>query len=87
MNLEALALVLMLVLWAALGSVCWLVGAVARRGRGTLLALPLAGLGGLAGGLLVPTLGRRDDVGLLVSLLAAVVGGLLFAAARFRLTR
>ena len=72
MNLEALALVLMLVLWAALGSVCWLGAAVARRGRG---------------GLLVPALGRRDGVGLLVSLLAAVVGGLVFTAAGLRLGR
>lgn len=87
MNLEALALVLMLVLWAALGSVCWLMGAVARRGRGTLLALPLAGLGGLAAGLLVPALSRHDGVGLLVSLVAAVVGGLVLTAASLRLSR
>jgi len=60
---------------------------VARRGRGILPALPLAALGGLAGGLLVPALGRRDGVGLLVSLLAAVVGGLVFTAVGFRLSR
>jgi hypothetical protein len=35
----------------------------------------------------VPALGRRDGVGLLVSLLAAVVGGLAFTAAGFRLSR
>jgi uncharacterized membrane protein YeaQ/YmgE (transglycosylase-associated protein family) len=87
MDFEALALALMLVLWAALGTACWLAGAVARRGRGILPALPLAALGGLAGGLLVPALGRRDGVGLLVSLLAAVVGGLVFTAAGFRLSR
>jgi hypothetical protein len=87
MNFEALALALMLVLWAALGTVCWLAATVARRGRGVLPALPLAALGGLAGGLLVPALGRRDGVGLLVSLLAAVIGGLAFAAAGFRLAR
>jgi hypothetical protein len=87
MNFEVLALSLMLVLWAALGSVCWLAGAVARRGRGALPALPLAALGGLAGGLLVPAVGRRDGVGLLVSLGAALLGGLLFAAAGFRLSR
>jgi uncharacterized membrane protein YeaQ/YmgE (transglycosylase-associated protein family) len=87
MDFEVLALALMVVLWAALGTVCWLAGAVARRGRGVLPALPLAALGGLAGGLLVPALGRSDSVGLLVSLLAAVVGGLLFAAAGYRLAR
>jgi len=87
MSFEVLALALMLVLWAALGTACWLVGAVARRGRGTLPPLPLAALGGLAGGLLLPALGRRDGVGLLVSLAAALLGGLLFAAAGFRLSR
>ena len=87
MNFELLALAAMLVLWAALGAVSWLAGAVVRRGRGSLPALPLAGLGGLAGGLLVPALGRRDGDGLLVSLLAALVGGLVFAAAGFRLGR
>ena len=87
MNLETLALVLMLVLWAVLGSVSWLVGAALRRGRGTLLALPLAVLGGLAGGLLVPALGRRDGLGLLVSLLAAVAGGLVLTRAGLRLNR
>ena len=87
MNFEVLALVLMLVLWAALGTVCWLAGAAARRGLGVLPALPLAVLGGMAAGLLVPALGRRDGVGLLVSLGAALLGGLLFAAAGFRLSR
>jgi hypothetical protein len=87
MNLEALALVLMLVLWAALGGACWLAAAVIRRGRGTLIALPLASLGGLAGGLLVPALGRRDGVGLIASLLAAAAGGLVFTAAGLRLGR
>jgi hypothetical protein len=87
MNFELLALASMLVLWAVLGAVSWLPGAAACRGRGTLPSLPLAGLGGLAGGLLVPALGRRDGIGLMVSVLAALVGGLVFAAAGFRLGR
>jgi len=88
MNFELLALAAMLVLWAVLGAVSWLGSAVARRGRGALPALPLAGLGGLAGGLLVPALGRRDGIGLMVSVLAALVGGLVFAAAAgFRVRR
>jgi hypothetical protein len=87
MNLEFLALVLMLVLWAALGMVSWAAGAVIRRGRGVLPALPLSAIGGLAGGLLVPALGRRDGVGLLVSLLAALLGGLFFVALGFRVAR
>ena len=87
MNLEVLALVLMLVLWAALGMVSWVAGAAVRRGRGVLPALPLSAIGGLAGGLLVPALGRPDGVGLLVSLVAALLGGLLSTAAGFRLNR
>ena len=87
MNLEVLALLLMLVLWAALGMVSWVAGAAVRRGRGVLPALPLSAIGGLAGGLLVPALGRRDGVGVLVSLVAALLGGLFFVAAGFRLAR
>jgi hypothetical protein len=87
MNLDVLALLLMLVLWAALGMVSWVAGAAIRRGRGVLPALPLSAVGGLAGGLLVPALGRRDGVGLLVSLMAALLGGLFFVAAGFRLAR
>lgn len=87
MNLDALALILMLVLWAALGIVWWLVAAVLRRGQGTLAALPLAAVGGMAGGLLVPALGRRDGVGLALSLVAAVVGGIVLTAAGLRLGR
>ena len=87
MNLEFLALVLMLALWAALGMVSWVAGAAIRRGRGALPALPLSAIGGLVGGLLVPALGRRDGVGVLVSLLAALLGGLFFVAAGFRLSR
>jgi len=87
MNFEALALALMLVLWAMLGTAFWLAGAALRRGRGVLPALPLAALGGMAGGLLVPALGRRDGLGLLVSVGAALLGGLVLAAAGFRLSR
>jgi hypothetical protein len=87
MNLEVLALLLMLVLWAALGMVSWVAGAAIRRGHGVLPALPLSAMGGLVGGLLVPALGRRDGVGLLVSLVAALLGGLFFVAAGFRLAR
>jgi hypothetical protein len=87
MSFEVLALALMLVLWTALGTVCWLPVAVARRGRGSLPALPLAALGGLSAGLLVPALGRRDGVGLLLSLGAALLGGLVLTAAGLRLGR
>jgi hypothetical protein len=87
MNLEVLALVLMLVLWAALGMASWVAGAAVRRGRGVLPALPLSAIGGLAGGLLVPALGRRDGVGVLVSLVAALLGGLFFVALGFRVAR
>jgi hypothetical protein len=87
MNLEVLALLLVLVLWAALGTLSWVAGAAIRRGRGVLPALPLSAIGGLAGGLLMPALGRRDDVGLLASFVAALLGGLFFVAAGLRLGR
>lgn len=66
-------------LWAILGFLPWLVAAVVRRGRGVLLALPLAVAGGAAGGVLVPAVGARDELGFLISLATAFIGGALLS--------
>lgn len=66
-------------LWAILGFLPWLVAAVVRRGRGVLLALPLAVAGGAAGGVLVPAVGARDERGFLISLATAFIGGALLS--------
>ena len=81
MNFDALALSVLILFWALLGVIPWLVISARRQGRGMLLLLPLAAAGGIGGGVLSPALGFRDVPGLLLSLLFAVGGGLALTAA------
>ncbi len=72
---EALGLLGLLALWGALGLVPWSAALTAGRGRGALVALPLAFAAGVAGGALVPALGGKDAFGFEISLLAAMAAG------------
>jgi len=81
MSFDALALSVLILFWALLGIIPWLVIAARRRGRGMLVLLPLAAAGGIGGGVLSPALGFRDVPGLVLSLLFAIGGGLALTAA------
>jgi len=62
--------------WLFFGLLAWAGVAVIKRGRGALVALPLA-LGGAAlAGVIVPLLGMQDGTGFALSLLTATAGGL-----------
>lgn len=61
--------------WCVVGLLPWVVSAIVVRGRGALLGLPLALASACAAGVLVPALGQRDFAGFLISLLAALLGG------------
>jgi hypothetical protein len=61
--------------WCLVGLIPWALSAVWVRGRGAILALPLALAGACAGGVIVPLLGQRDVAGLLISLLTALIAG------------
>ena len=74
-------------LWCFLGLFPWAVGAVLTRGRGALLALPLALAGAAAGGVLVPMAGMRDAAGFFLSLPAALAGSGLATALGIRIVR
>lgn len=76
-----------LICWSLLGLVPWALAAVWRRGRGAILALPLALAGACAGGVLVPFLGRRDLTGFLISLLTALIGSGIASAAGIAFSR
>lgn len=78
MNFDLIALAVLVVVWALLGTASWLVIGLRRRGRGMLVLWPPAAIGGVAGGALVPTIGLRNVLALLLSLAAAVIGGFLF---------
>jgi len=58
-----LGLLGILALWGAVALVPWYVLLIARRGRGTFVALPLAVVAGIAGGALVPAFGGKTRSG------------------------
>ena len=86
-DLDIIFLALLFIMWAILGFMPWLVVAVLRRGRGVLIALPMAVVGGAGGGVLVPAAGAKDETGLFLSLGTALVGGLALALLGLRLSR
>jgi len=81
MSFDALALAVLFSVWAVFGCLSWLVIALRRRGSGVLALLPPAMVGGIGGGLLAPALGFKDVLGLLLSPLFAVGGGLALTLA------
>lgn len=87
MDLAPLALIGILALWGLLGFFAWTAATVVTRSHRALLALPLCVIAGVGGGALVPALGRKDGLGLGLSLLMAVLGGALAAALFLRLSR
>ncbi len=74
-------------LWSVMGLLPWAVTAVLARGRGALLALPLALAGAAAAGVLVPLVGLRDAFGFFISLPVALAGGALASTAGIRIAR
>ena len=73
---EALGVLGVLALWGACGLLPWCLALLAARGRSALVALPLAALAGMAGGLLVAAL-AKGGVGFAISILAAIAAGTL----------
>lgn len=66
--------------WTVVALFPWAVSAVVVRGRGAILALPMAIVAAWAAGVLVPVLGMRDAGGFFLSLgtafLAAIAGSI-----------
>jgi hypothetical protein len=87
MDLAPLALIGILALWGLLGFFAWTAATVVSRRPNILMALPLCVIAGVAGGALVPALGRKDGLGLALSLLTALAVGALVAALFLRLSR
>jgi hypothetical protein len=76
-EVRLIIVLLLFALWSFLGFLPWSFAAVIRRGRDVLPALPLALASGSLAGVLVPLLGARDETGFLLSIGAAVAGGIL----------
>jgi len=87
-NFDVIGLIILCAIWAAFGFIPWLVVAYRRRGRGTLVLLPPALVGGVGSAALVPALGARDVAAVFGSFAAAMAGGLaLTLAGRYALSR
>jgi hypothetical protein len=86
-NFDVIALIVLCLIWAAFGVIPWLVVAYRRKGRGALVLLPLAIVGGVGGAVLVPALGARNLPAVLGSLIAAMAGGFILILAGIRLLR
>jgi len=84
-DLDPIFLALLLIVWAGLGATAWLAIAVVHRGRGVLVGLPPAMVGGIGAGVLVPAVGAQDEIGLLLSLGAALLGGFALSLAGIRI--
>ena len=84
---EALGLLSVLALWGVCGLLPNAVALIAARGRGALVALPVAALAGMAGGALVPALGAKDGLGFAISLAAAAAAGAIVATMILRRAR
>ncbi len=82
MLFDALFLGLFLAGWTVCGALAWLVWSVATRGAAGLGTLLLAILASVSGGLLVPFLGLRDDVGVGVSFAVGAGLALFVSGAR-----
>jgi len=76
MLFDALFLGLLVGGWTLCGALAWLFWSAATRGDAGLLSLPLAVFASVSGGLLIPFLGLRDELGVGVSFAAG--GGLAF---------
>ena len=87
MNFDVIALIVLCLIWAAFGVIPWLVVAYRRKGRGTLVLLPLAIVGGVGGAVLVPALGARNLPAVFGSLIAAMAGAFILILAGIRLLR
>ena len=87
MNFDVIALIVLCLIWAAFGVIPWLVVAYRRKGRGALVLLPLAIVGGVGGAVLVPALGARNLPAVLGSLIAAMAGAFILILAGIRLLR
>jgi len=80
-------IILFLLIWSVIGIVPWTVSAIAARGRGSLLLLPIVILSAIAAGFIVPLTGARGLTGFWISLITALVGATIASTAGAALVR
>lgn len=83
MLVDAIFLILFIAAWTFLSMLSWIALSVPRRARGALWAAPFAVLGGIGGGVIVPLAGLDNELGIGVSMIAALVGSGLMSCLAF----
>lgn len=72
MLFNVIFLILFVAAWSFLSMLSWIALSLPRRARGALWAAPFAMLGGIGGGALVPLAGLDNQLGIGVSMIAAL---------------
>ena len=83
MLFDAIFVALFLLTWGTLGALGWIWLGVRRRAAGAIFALPAALLGAMGGGAAAPLLGLDDGLGIGVSMITALAGGLALCRLAF----
>ena len=73
MLVNLIFLILFTAAWSFLAMLSWIALSLPRRARGALWAAPVAWLGGVGGGALVPLAGLDNQLGIGISMIAALV--------------
>ena len=73
MLFNVIFLILFVAAWSFLSMLSWIALSLPRRARGALWAAPFSVLGGVAGGALVPLAGLDNQLGIGVSMIAALL--------------
>lgn len=84
MLVNAIFLFLFAGAWTFLAVLSWILLSIPRRARGALWAAPFAWLGGVGGGALVPLAGLDNQLGIGVSMIAALVCSAVLCWISFR---
>ncbi|MCH8815310.1 MAG: hypothetical protein IH957_09490 [Chloroflexi bacterium] len=80
-------IIVFLLVWSIIGLIPWTVAAIASRGRGSLLLLPIVILTAIVAGTVVPITGAKGLTGFWISLITALIGAIIAATAGAALVR
>ena len=73
MLVDVIFLILFAAAWSFLAMLSWIALSLPRRARGAIWAAPFAWIGAIGGGALVPLAGLDNQLGIGVSMIAALV--------------
>lgn len=84
MLFSVIVLIILVGCWTLLSTLSWIALSLPRRAHGALWAAPCAELGGVGAATLVPLAGLDNELGLGLSMLAALIGSALLCWLAYR---